>query len=218
LDKFIAASGGMQNVGKLTSFMAKGTYSGFDTSDDKVPVEVYAKAPDQRATILHAPVGGGVIKEGTTAFDGRAGFINAANTLVPMLMLTGGNLEGAKVDAALSFPSGIKAMLTNWRAGFPDTRVGDQDVVVIEGNMGRSGVKLYFDKQSGLLLRQLRYAKTAVGLNPTQVDYSDYRDVAGVKLPFKWIVTWTDGQSTFEMDSIEPNTPIDASRFAIPKG
>jgi hypothetical protein len=218
LDKFIAASGGLQNVGKLTSFMAKGTYSGFDTSDDKVPVEVYAKAPDQRATILHAPVGGGVIKEGTTAFDGRAGFINAANTLVPMLTLTGGNLEGAEVDAALSFPSGIKTMLTNWRAGFPDTRVGDQDVVVIEGNMGRSGVKLYFDKQSGLLLRQLRYAKTAVGLNPTQVDYSDYRDVAGVKLPFKWIVTWTDGQSTFEMDSIEPNVPIDASKFAMPKG
>ncbi len=130
--------------------------------------------------------------------------------------MTGGNLEGAKVDAALSFPGRIKTILSNWRAGFPETRIGDRDVQVIEGNMGRSGVKLYFDKQSGLLIRQLRYARTAVGLNPTQVDYSDYRTIAGVKLPFKWIVSWTDGQSTFEMNSVEPNVAIDASKFAKP--
>lgn len=217
LDRYINAVGGAQNLAKLTSFVAKGTYSGFDTSDDKVRVEVYAKAPDQRTTILHAPVGGGVTKDGTTTFDGRSGWINAANTLVPLLTLTGGNLEGAKVDAAMCFPGGIKTMLTNWRAGFPETRIADRDVQVIEGNMGRSGVKLYFDKQSGLLVRQLRYARTAVGLNPTQVDYSDYRDVAGVKLPFKWIVSWTDGQSTFEMDSVQPNVAIDASKFAMPQ-
>ena len=217
LDKYINAVGGAQNVAKLTSFVGKGTYTGFDTSDDKVPMEVYAKAPDQRTTILHAPIGGGVTKDGTTAFDGRAGWINAANTLVPMLTLTGGNLEGAKVDATLSFPGEIKTMLTNWRGGFPETRIGDRDVSVIEGNMGRSGVKLYFDKQSGLLVRQLRYARTAVGLNPTQVDYSDYRDVAGVKLPFQWTVTWTDGQSMYALDAVEPNVAIDASKFAMPK-
>ena len=217
LDRYINAVGGAQNLAKMTSFVGKGTYSGFDTSDDKVPAEVYAKAPDQRTTIVHAPVGAGVTKDGTTTFDGRAGWINAANTLVPLLTLTGGNLEGAKVDAALSFPGHIKTILSNWRAGFPETRIGDRDVQVIEGNMGRSGVKLYFDKQTGLLIRQLRYARTAVGLNPTQVDYSDYRTIAGVKLPFKWIVSWTDGQSTFEMNSVQPNVAIDASKFAMPK-
>lgn len=217
LDRYINALGGAQNLAKLTSFVGKGTYSGFDTGDEKVPLEVYAKAPDQHTTIIHAPVGGGLTKDGTTSFDGHAGWVNAAHTLVPMLSLTGGNLEGAKVDAVLSFPAGVKAALTNWRAGFPETRIGDRDVQVIEGNMGSSGVKLYFDKQTGLLVRQLRYARTAVGLNPTQTDYSDYRDVAGVKLPFKWIVSWTDGQSTFEMDSIQPNVAIDASKFGMPK-
>ena len=57
LDRYINAVGGAQNLAKLTSFVAKGTYSGFDTSDDKVPVEVYAKAPDQRTTILHVACG-----------------------------------------------------------------------------------------------------------------------------------------------------------------
>jgi hypothetical protein len=65
-------------------------------------------------------------------------------------------------------------------------------------------------------VRQVRYAQTVVGLNPTQVDYSDYRDVAGVKLPFKWIVTWTDGQSIFEMDEVLPNAPISAGIFQKP--
>ncbi len=66
LDRFINAVGGAENLAKLNSFVAKGTYSGFDTSDDKVPAEVYAKAPDRRATIVHVPVGGGATKEGTT--------------------------------------------------------------------------------------------------------------------------------------------------------
>ena len=77
-------------------------------------------------------------------------------------------------------------------------------------------MKLYFDKMSGLLVRQVRYAQTIVGLNPTQVDYSDYREVSGTKLPFHWTVTWTDGQSIFEINQVLPNVPIDAGKFAKP--
>jgi photosynthetic reaction center cytochrome c subunit len=216
LDKYIQALGGAQRLAKLSSFVAKGTYSGYDTSDDKVPVEVYAKAPNQRTTVLHAPVGDGVTKDGTTTFDGRDGWIYAANTLVPMLTLTGGNLDGARVDAALSFPSGIKQALSDWRDGFPATSIDGRDVEVVQGTSGKSNVKLYFDKQSGLLVRQVRYAQTIVGPNPTQIDYSDYREVAGVKLPFNWVVTWTDGQSKFEMSQVQPNVTIDAARFAKP--
>jgi hypothetical protein len=65
-------------------------------------------------------------------------------------------------------------------------------------------------------VRQVRYSDTVVGLNPTQVDYSDYRDVSGVKLPFRWTVTWTDGLSAFEMKEIQANVPIDAAKFAKP--
>jgi hypothetical protein len=216
LDRYVRAVGGAQQAARLTSFVAKGTYSGYDTSDDKVAIELYAKAPNQRTTILHAPVGNGVTKDGTTVFDGRAGWINDAHTLVPMLMLTGGNLDGARVDAALSFPGGLKQALTDWRAGFPETAIDGHDVQVIQGTSGKSTVKLYFDKQSGLLMRQVHYAQTIVGINPTQIDYSDYRDVAGVKLPFKWQVTWTDGQSSFEMNQVQPNVLIDAGKFDKP--
>jgi hypothetical protein len=106
--------------------------------------------------------------------------------------------------------------LTDWRDGYPETNIDGRDVQVIEGTSGKSAVKLYFDKQSGLLVCQVRYAQTLVGLNPTQIDYTDYRDVAGVRLPFKWQVTWTDGQSSFEIDQVQANAPIDARKFAKP--
>jgi len=217
LDKYIQALGGAQRLANLTSFVAKGTYTGYDTSDAKVPVEVYAKAPGQRTTIAHVPVGDGTAKDSMSVYDGRAGWISTPNTLVPMLALTGGNLDGAKVDADLSFPGRIKQTLTNWRTGFPETTIDDHDVQIVQGiSAGKSLVKLYFDKKSGLLIRQVRYADTVVGLNPRQIDYSDYREVSGVKLPFRWTETWTDGQSTFEMSAVQANIPIDAAKFAKP--
>ena len=67
-----------------------------------------------------------------------------------------------------------------------------------------------------MLVRLLRYTETAVGFNPTQIDYSDYREISGVKMPFRWTVTWTDGQSSIELSEIQANAAIDAARFAKP--
>jgi len=95
--------------------------------------------------------------------------------------------------------------------------IDDSDVQVLEGtDAGKTPVKLYFDKNSGLLVRMVRYTNTLVGPIPTQVDYSDYRAVAGVKMPFKWTTTWVSGQSTTELNEIQPNVAIDAARFAKP--
>jgi len=65
-------------------------------------------------------------------------------------------------------------------------------------------------------VRLVHYADTAVGRIPTQVDYADYRDVAGIKMPFKLTTTWTDGRSIIELRSVELNASIDAAKFAKP--
>jgi len=75
---------------------------------------------------------------------------------------------------------------------------------------------LYFDAESGLLVRQLRYVGSPVGPVPTQVDYADYREVSGVKMPFRWTMTWLDGRDSVELTEVRPNIPIDAARFAKP--
>jgi hypothetical protein len=77
-------------------------------------------------------------------------------------------------------------------------------------------VKLFFEKQSGLLVRQTRFINTAVGLIPLDVDYSDYRPVAGVKMPYKWTMTWVDGKSTTELTEVQPNATVAAARFTKP--
>ena len=212
IDKFLQAVGGAQQLAKLNSFTAKGTYSGFDTDFKKVPVEIFAKAPGQRTTTAHLSGG-----DNTTTYDGREAWIASADRPVPLIMLTGGDLDGAKLDADLSFPAQIKQDLSKLRVGFPPLKIGDRDVQVVDGTApGGTRVKLYFDKNSGLLVRQARFANTAVGLTPLHIEYSDDRAVAGVKMPFHWTVTWVDGQSTTELSDVQPNAPVGTAKFAKP--
>ncbi|HXC32241.1 MAG TPA: photosynthetic reaction center cytochrome c subunit family protein [Verrucomicrobiae bacterium] len=211
LDKYIQAIGGAAAAAKLTSFTAKGTYSGFDTDFQKAPADIYAKAPNMRALSNHLAGG-----DNTYTFDGHEAWQAGADRPVSLIMLTGGDLDGARVDGDLNFPTSLKQDLTKWRAGFPAVTIGTHSTQVIEGMAGDTRVKLYFDKTTGLLVRQTRFVNTAVGLIPQHVDYSDYRVVAGVKLPFKWQNTWTDGQSTTELASIQANAAVDASKFAKP--
>ena len=82
--------------------------------------------------------------------------------------------------------------------------------------IGGSKVKLYFDKETGLLTRMYRLSHTVIGSVPVQVDYSDYHEVAGVKIPFQWKNTWTDGQSSYIFEAMTPNVAIDAAKFARP--
>ena len=121
-----------------------------------------------------------------------------------------------KLESEVFFPARIKQSLTNWRVGFP-TLINDREVNVVQGTTANGGTAtLCFDVETGLLSRLVRFSNSPVGRVVTRVDYSDYREVAGVKMPFKWTVTWLDGRSTYELTSVEPNITIDASRFAKP--
>jgi len=211
LDKYIQAIGGAAQVAKLTSIVAKGTYVGFDTDFSKVPVDVYAK-PGLRTQVVHTLAG-----DNTTTYTGTDGWVAAVDKPIPLMPLTGGGLLGAKVDADIAFPAKIKDQFTNWRAGFPQITIDDKPVVVIEGTLaGSYPVKLYFDKATGLLVRQVRFNNTDIGLTPMHIEYGDYRAVNGVKIPFHYVVTWVDGQSTTDLTSVQTNVQIDDKRFGKP--
>ena len=209
LDKYIQALGGAQRLANLRSFVARGTYSGFDTEQANVPFEIFAKAPGQRTTIVHAGFGDSV-----RAYDGRAAWIASADKPLPLMQLTGGNLDAAKIEALVSFPSQIKEAFSQWKA--TSTSIEDRDVRLLQGSNPRQApVNFYFD-DSGLLVRLVRFVDTAVGRIPAQIDYSDYRDVAGVKMPFRWTATWTDGQSTTQLSDVQANVPVNDGKFAKP--
>jgi hypothetical protein len=211
-DKYLQAVGGAEKAAAITSVVFKGTYQGY--AEPKAPVDIYVKAPNQRTMIVHTDSG-----DRTTTCDGSHGWMAApaADKPLPVITYTNGDLDAVRLDAVLSFPAGIRQAITKPLVG--SSSIDDKDVFVVQGtaNGGRSSIKLYFDRQSGLLVRQVRYADTILGRVPVQVDYSDYREVTGgVKLPFHVITTWTDGRSDVLLSLAETNVAIDAAKFGQP--
>jgi hypothetical protein len=152
----------------------------------------------------------------TTTYDGRSGWLASPVTPVPVMTLTGGELEGARLDAELAFPGRIKQVLGQWRANL-STTIADRSVNVLQGTSSAGAVAtLYFDAETGLLTRVVRYANSAMGRVPTQIDFEDYREVAGVKIPFKWSFAWLSGRDVIELSDVQANVPIDASKFSKP--
>ena len=209
LTRYLQALGGQARLSTLTSFTATGTYAGFDTSDQEVPLEVFSRAPDRRAMIAHASGA-----DLAWTYDGGRGWRYQPDTPLPLVELTGWNLDGARIDAMVFFPAGIPRAFGQWQVSIAD--IDGQRVDVVRGiNPGQTPVNLHFDK-SGLLIRLTRWSETAAGPVPVQIDYADYREVAGVRMPFRWVMTWTNGQSTIQLEDIRPNVAIDDARFARP--
>lgn len=225
LDKYLRAVGGAQKLGTFTSFVAKGTYQGYDDPAAS-PVEVYAKAPGQFSQYVH-----GLTGVNTWVDDGHSTWVaqSELEAPVPLLALSGGDLDGAHLESELYFPGQIKQLLSNLRVGFPiegvtsvlpdelGVGVDERQLTVLEGET-RAGtkVKLYFDPKSGLLVRMVRFTNLPVGFIPTEIDYSDYREVSGIKVPFRVTKTWVDGRSATVLTSIQVNVPIEAGKFAKP--
>lgn len=205
LEKYLAAVGGAAALQKISSRVEKGNAT---MGGHQIPIEVYAQAPDQRVSILHLPGGDNI-----TAFDGRSGWLG--NPGRPPRPMGPSEVDAAHLDADLHFPAHVKQIFSELRIA-PSEKIGSHEVTVVRGlRQGKPPVKLYFDK-AGFLVRLVRYGDSALGLNPTQVDYADYRDAGGVKIPYQWTIARPSGRFTIQVEKVEQNVPIDASRFAPP--
>ena len=209
LDTYLQAIGGARAT-SLTSIVGKGTYSGYGPEGFPRPVEIYAKAPSQKAIVVRDPTSG----DNATVFDGKTGWISAPFKPIDVMELHGAEIDSARAEAELSFPANVKQTLTNMRSS--TDFLNDRSVLAVQGNKGAALVTMYFDAETGLLTRLVRSTPSVVGRLPIQIDYADYRDVAGLKLPFKWTTTWLDGRSNFELTDVQVNVAIDAARFARP--
>jgi photosynthetic reaction center cytochrome c subunit len=234
IDKYIEAIGGAQRLAGLTSYVAQGTSVGFGGFGGGGQVQIFAKAPDQHTMLIEfkdAPDRGDSIR----SYNGQIGWIKTPLTVLGEYQATGGELDGARLDAQLAFPGQIKRVLNNLHVGLPDSisdlpgpssQIGDQaeagamkdrPVQVVQGTTaGGTVATLYFDRASGLLLRVVRYSKSPIGRVPTQIDYSDYRDVGGIKMPFRVTFAWLDGRDAIQLSSVQTNVAIDAARFGRP--
>jgi outer membrane lipoprotein-sorting protein len=206
LDKYLAALGGADALQKISTRVQKGSVTAF--GGERFPVEVYSKGPDKRVLIMHLKGG-----NSTTSFDGKQGWLGV---LGRTHMMSAAENAAARIDADLYFAAHLKTMFQKFRVDVGEKIDGRETVLAVGRNEGQSPLQLYFDQQSGLLLRLVRYAETPLGRNPTQIDYADYRDAGGVQVPFRWTLARPGNRFTIQIDQIQQNVPVDDAKFVAP--
>jgi photosynthetic reaction center cytochrome c subunit len=205
-DKYLKAVGGAAAIDKVTSRVMKGTIT---FGDRNVPIDIYSKDPDMRVSFTHTPDGDSV-----TAFDGHEGWLGAPKR--PVHEMRGPDIDAAAMDADLHFAAHLKGMFSEAQVRGTE-KIGEHDAYLVVGRReGKTPLRLYFDAQSGLLVRLVRFGETPLGRLPTQIDYADYREVSGVKIPFNWTLARPGGRFTIQVSEVKQNVPVDDSKFAKP--
>jgi photosynthetic reaction center cytochrome c subunit len=206
IDGYIQALGGRGAIEKITSRLEKGTGNFHGKS---ASFEIFTQAPEKQAVVRHLPEGDGVV-----AFNGQTGWFRSPGH--PTRDMQNSDLEAARMDADLHFALHVQHMCPELRVEYPET-IGDrQAYVLVCIREGPPAVKLYFDEQSQLLVRLVRYSQSPIGRNPTQIDYADYRVVDGLQIPFRVTSSEPANRATLQIESVQQNVPVDDARFVKP--
>jgi len=206
IDNYVSALGGANALEKITSRVEKGTAN---IRGQSASFQIFTKAPDQQTRVSHLPDG-----DSLTIFDGSSGwFVNPRRA--PREMQPA-DLAAARMDADLRLPLHIQQWFPELHVEYPEKISGREAHVLFCIREDQSSAKFYFDEETGLLLRLVRYTDSPLGLDPTQIDYADYRDVDGVKVPFQVTVSQPGSGSTFQIEEVRDNIAIDDGKFAKP--
>ncbi len=207
LDKYLQAVGGREALEKITSRVEKASLT--VPGGPQVSIDIYAKAPDKRISIMHMREGDSV-----TAFDGHQGWLS--NPGRPTRPMSDQDNKVAKLDADLHFAADVKQLFSSFQVRDSE-KIGDREVYLVVGkNDDQPPVRLYFDAESGLLVRMVRYTETPLGRNPSQVDFADYRQADGVKIPYRWTLARPGQRFTIQVNEVKQNVPVDDTQFNMP--
>jgi photosynthetic reaction center cytochrome c subunit len=203
LNHFVEASGGAAALQKIATRGFAGVIS---FKGGEFPFDVTTKAPNKRISMMHLPGGDNI-----TAFDGTAGWLMSPGR--GRQEMSEAENYAALLDAELSFPSNVPHMFSEVRMGKME-KIGDHETYLVLGkNPGQPDVRLYFDKDTGLLARMVRYAESPLGRVPTQIDYSDYRDEAAAKMPYRYVLSRPGNRFTVQVIRAQQNVPVDERKF-----
>ncbi len=211
INKYVQAIGGRAAVEKLTSRVMKGT---MDNSDDGTtsPIEVYAKAPAWYASIRTVPDYGVV----ATIWNGATGWTKNPESGVQTM----GRTDAAYASRAYDFYRDIKLkeFYPAMTVGGPVEIAGSAAHIIDTTTADGKTEKLYFNAQSGLLVRW-DYERVTFedGIIPFEVYFEDYREIDGVKLPFTMRRQTPDYTLTFKFTDVKHNVAVDDAQFTKPE-
>ena len=206
--KYTEAIGGQAAIDKMKTRVMNVTFAGF--YGVAIPFEAELSAPDKFHITVTTPQG-----TNERGFDGKIGWEKGPRGI---LELDSSVLDQMK-SLFLSYRNiKLRDEFASFRLGGKD-KIGDHDVLIISGrNADNKRERLFFDAATGLLLRRISYTETMIGVIPEQIDFDDYRDVDGVKLPFMVKVSSVEPGlvSTRTYAEIKLNAPVDDAKFKMP--
>jgi hypothetical protein len=218
LDRYAQAMGGEAALKKLKSRVMKGMQTGAD--GNSLPFETYQVAPDKLYTVLTSKQGPMM-----TGYNGTIGWQKGPRG---QRQMSGAQLEGMRQAADFYSDFKLKEIYPNLTVAGRE-KVGDREAIVLVSKPSVSRThKLYFDSQTGLLVRILNILNTMIAPIPSQLDFEDYRDVDGVKLPFiirsspveahdAWTRKFTEIKHNLTVDDAKFNPPPAPAPAAAPK-
>jgi len=210
LARYERAIGSADAIGKIKTRVIKGTSV---NARGEANIEIVQKAPDKYAVSVTMN-NGNVSSRG---FDGTTGWMknNRGSRILPA-----SEGKGMEREAAMFPIEHLRSMAGAMRIVGVDTADGKASYIVIARPDEHTRERYYIDTASGLLLRRVIMNETVLGFVPEQADYSDYREVDGVKIPFL-ISTSTiepEASTVRKITSVEQNVPVDDDKFSLPKG
>jgi len=210
LQKYIGALGGLKAIEGMSTLVGSGTAT--ESGERKFPFEIYAKAPDKRLLIRHQPG-----RDVPLGYNGNHGWL--MDIAGDFRFMRSEELEEYKLEDIFYFPMRVSEMVRPWRVeGI--AKISGRDSYVVSGRTRVLPlVRLYFDKESGLLVRVRLHIDSAVGPYPTQVDIDDYRSAGDLRIPFHWTLKQINvegGPIDYRVDHVQKNVPVEDSTFDRP--
>ena len=209
LDKYTQSLGGPAAIEKLKSRVMKGTVT--TAAGLTMGYELYQSESDKVLALITPPQQP-VVERG---FNGNAGWEKSPRGIRD---LAGEEVYYLRRYPDLSKDIKLKDQFTRLAVAGKD-KINGRDVYVVRGStIDNRRERLYFDVETGLLLRRTSSTATPIGVIPEQVDFEDYRDVDGLKMPFTIRVSAIDPfySITRKFAEIKLNVPIDEKRFNKP--
>jgi zinc protease len=210
LDTYVKALGGREAWKKLTSRVSIGTIE-IPALNLSGAIEMHEKAPDQ--VVANITINGAKFSQG---FDGAVGWSDDPQN--GLREQSGTELAETKRDADFYHPLDLRQLYSKFTVTGAE-KVDDRDANVMEATApeGESD-KMYFDAQTGLLLRIIGHHHSPEGVTEFTEDLSDYRDVDGIKLPFLVHQAGAESSFTIKFTEVHHNVPIENSVFSKPAG
>jgi len=206
IERYLEAIGGRQALEAIQDRTLKGKLSAFGMPGT---MELHEKRPNK----MHQFIDMGMVQI-EVWFDGEKGYRN--DPMQGAGPFTDEDTEEAKANYVIS-------PLANYRerglkARYVETaNVGERPAHVVELTDPRGkAVRFYFDSASHEIVKLVAPLPAREGTGEQEIALSDYREVAGVRFPFKLVRTTATMTVEIETESLEVNTNLDDALFRPP--